>query len=135
MTGRILIVDADPDILRTLSRGLTRRHYDVVCASNADSAYTTLQNQQIDVMVLDLLMPQIAGDALALAITRKWPRMLGRVILMSGDPSRHEDLKLQGAPFPFLFKPFSFDELCRQIETIERAMAPPLRNGTTDRRT
>jgi len=69
VTARILIVDDDPDILRTLTRGLERRHYHVVCAAQADSAYTILENQQVDVVVLDLLMPQIAGEALALAIT------------------------------------------------------------------
>ena len=111
MTQRILIVDDDPDILRTLTRGLERRHYDVVCAAQADSAYTVLENQQVDVVVLDLLMPQIAGEALALAITSKWPRMVGRIILMSGDPTRGEQLKLKGAPFPFLAKPFSFDQV------------------------
>jgi len=132
VTARILIVDDDPDILRTLTRGLERRHYHVVCAAQADSAYTILENQQVDVVVLDLLMPQIAGEALALAITSKWPRMLGRIILMSGDPTRGEQLKLKGAPFPFLAKPFSFDQLCRMIETIEHKNADRPRNGTTD---
>lgn len=135
MTSRILVVDDDPDVLRTLARGLERRHYEVVCASGADSAYTILENQHVDVAVLDLLMQQIAGEALALAITRKWPRMVGRIVLMSGDPSRGEYLKLKGAPFPFLAKPFSFDQLCRLIETIEHENADHLRNGTTDRRT
>ena len=134
MTQRILIVDDDPDILRTLTRGLERRHYEVVCAAKADSAYSVLENQHIDAVVLDLLMPQIAGDVLALAIIRKWPRMVGRIILMSGDPSRGEQLKLRGAPFPFLAKPFTFDQLCRLIETIERKNADHPRNGTTDGR-
>lgn len=134
MTLRVLIVDDDPDILRTLTRGLERRHYDVICAAKADSAYTVLENQTVDIVILDLLMPQIAGDALALAITRKWPRMVGRIILMSGDPSRREHLKLKGAPFPFLSKPFSFDQLCHLIETIEHKEADHPRNGTIDRR-
>jgi len=135
MTLRILLVDDDPDILRTLTRGLERRHYEVVCAARADSAYTILENQQVDVAVLDLLLPQISGEALALAITRKWPRMVGRIILMSGDPSRGENLKLKGAPFPFLSKPFSFDQLCGLIETVEHKNADHSRNGTTDGRT
>ena len=58
MTLRILIVDDDPDILRTLTRGLERRSYQVVCAAKADSAYAILENQHIDIVVLDLLMPQ-----------------------------------------------------------------------------
>jgi two-component system KDP operon response regulator KdpE len=134
MTRRILVVDDDPDILRTLTRGLERRHYEVVCAAKADSAYTILENQHIDVVVLEVLMPHVSGDVLALAITRKWPRMVGRIILMSGDPSRGEQLKLRGAPFPFLAKPFTFDQLCGLIETIERKNADPPRNGTTDGR-
>ena len=132
MTPRILIVDDDPDILRTLTRGLERRSYQVVCAAKADSAYAILENQHIDIVVLDLLMPQIAGEALALAITSKWPRMIGRIILMSGDRSRGEQLKLKGASFPFLAKPFSFDQLCHLIEILEHKNVDHPRNGTTD---
>ncbi len=132
MTRRILIVDDDPDILRTLTRGLERRGYHVACAAKPDSAYTILENQHVDLVVLDLVMPQIAGEALALAITSKWPRMVGHIILMSGDPSRGEQLKLKGAPFPFLAKPFSFDQLCSLIETIAHQNVDRPRNGTTD---
>lgn len=132
MTPCILIVDDDPDILRTLTRGLERRHYQVVCAAKADSAYAILENQHVDIVVIDLLMPQIAGEALALAITSRWPRMVGRIILMSGDPSRGEQLKLKGAAFPFLAKPFSFDQLCHLIETLEHKNTDHPRNGTTD---
>lgn len=60
----------------------------------ADSAYAILEGQPIDVIVLDLLIPQISRGTLALAITRRWPRLLGRVVFMSGEPSRIERLEL-----------------------------------------
>ena len=37
-------------------------------------------------MLLDLRLPQMSGDTFFLAILRRWPRLPGRVILMSGDP-------------------------------------------------
>ncbi len=45
MTPQILVVEDDPDILRTLSRGLVRWGYQVVCAAAADSAYAILEGQ------------------------------------------------------------------------------------------
>jgi len=129
---QVLVVDDDPDVLRTLGRGLGHKGYAVLCAAAADSAYTILENQRIDVVVLDLIIPQIPGDTLALAITRRWPRMVGRVVLMSGDPSRIERLQLHGTSFPSLSKPFSLDQLCQLIETILQRDKDHRRDGTTD---
>ena len=132
MSPLILIVDDDPDVLRVLSRGLTRRGYRVLCASAADSAYASLESEPIDAVVLDVFIPQMTGDTLALAITRHWPRLVGRVLLMSGDPARLERLQLHGNNFPTLAKPFSVAELADRLASMLTRRVDKRRDGTTN---
>lgn len=61
----------------------------------------------------------MAGDALYLAIVRRWPEMRGRVILMSGDPWSHQEtwpVDLQTCPI--LSKPFTLDVLARTVAGV-----------------
>jgi len=83
---RVLIIDDEPGVRRTLERALRGHHYEVVSVGDTNSAYQVLGETSFDVVLLDLRLPQISGDAFFLAIVRQWPRLLGRVILMSGDP-------------------------------------------------
>ncbi len=135
MNPCVLVVDDDPSVLRTLERGLKRRGYDVMCASTADTAYGLLEDPRIDIVLLDLWMPQISGDALAVAIAHRWPRMKGRVILMSGDPNLLERHREQGLDYPILAKPFSFAQVYQLIEFIHQQNQPQPRNGTTNEST
>ena len=86
VSARILIVDDEPALRRTLERALTSFDYEVVAVADPHSAYQVLDESRFDLVLLDLRLPQMAGDTFFLAIIRRWPRLLGRVILMSGDP-------------------------------------------------
>ena len=132
MNLRVLVVDDDPSILRTLERGLKRRGYEVMCAATADAAYGQLEDPRVDIVLLDLWMPQISGDALAVAIAHRWPRMKGRVIIMSGDPNLLERHREQGSEYPILAKPFSFAQVYELIEFVHQRNLQHTRNGTTN---
>lgn len=115
---RVLIVDDEPAVRRTLERAL-RGHYEVVSAGDPNSAYQVLGDSTFDVVLLDLRLPQISGDAFFLAITRQWPRLLGRVILMSGDPLPLEpDWPIELAGCPVLHKPFSLATLMTTVSGV-----------------
>lgn len=112
MSARILIVDDEPSMRRTLERALTSVHYHVVSAADPHSAYLMLDESRFDLVLLDLRLPQMAGDIFFLAIVRRWPRLLGRVILMSGDPPvEHPDWPAELSGCPILSKPFTLDDL------------------------
>lgn len=116
MTARILIVDDEPSLRRTLQRALTTYKYEVVAVADPNSAYQLLSESTFDLVLLDLRLPQMAGDTFFLAIVRRWPRLLGRVILMSGDPwSAMDDGPPELAGCPVLPKPFSLEALVRLV--------------------
>jgi DNA-binding NtrC family response regulator len=119
MTARILVVDDEPSLRRTLERALTSFHYQVVSVADPHSAYLMLDESRFDLVLLDLRLPQMAGDTFFLAIVRRWPRLLGRVILMSGDPpSQHPDWPTELLGCPILSKPFTLDSLVKLVGTV-----------------
>jgi DNA-binding response OmpR family regulator len=119
VSARILIVDDEPSLRRTLERALTSYHYEVVSVADPHSAYLMLDESRFDLVLLDLRLPQMAGDTFFLAIVRRWPRLLGRVILMSGDPPAvHPDWPAELVGCPILTKPFSLDSLVKLVGTV-----------------
>ena len=119
MTARILIVDDEPALRRTLERALIGNHYEVVSVADPNSAYQMLSEMTFDLLLLDLRLPQIGGDTLFLAIIRQWPRLRDRVILMSGDPwSEQMDWPKELVSCPILAKPFTLDTLTKTVRAV-----------------
>jgi DNA-binding response OmpR family regulator len=119
VTIRILIVDDEPGLRRTLERALTSQHYDVVAVADPNSAYQMLSETTFDLVLLDLRLPQIGGDTLYLAIVRQWPRLRDRVILMSGDPwSEQVDWPKELLSCAILAKPFSLETLKKTVSAV-----------------
>ena len=116
---RVLIIDDEPGVRRTLERALRGHHYEVVSVGDPNSAYQVLGETSFDLVLLDLRLPQISGDAFFLAIVRQWPRLLGRVILMSGDPLPPQpDWPIELAGCRVLHKPFSLDTLMTTVSAV-----------------
>jgi DNA-binding NtrC family response regulator len=132
VSARILVVDDEPSLRRTLERALTSFDYQVVAVADPHSAYLSLDESRFDLVLLDLRLPQMAGDTFFLAIVRRWPRLLGRVILMSGDPpSAHQDWPTELTDCPILPKPFTLDSLLQLVGTVlaQAAAKSDLREG------
>ncbi|MEP6571076.1 MAG: response regulator [Gemmatimonadota bacterium] len=127
MKRRILVVDDDAQIRHALIRALERQQYEVISAAGGDSAYAVLSETHVDLVLLDLVMPQMSGDALFLAIIRRWPALRGRVILISGDiHSSRDQWPAELKACRVLEKPFGLAELYRAVELalIEEELPP-----------
>jgi DNA-binding NtrC family response regulator len=130
--ARILIVDDEVGLRRALERALASYHYEVVSVADPHSAYEVLGESTFDLVLLDLRLPLMAGDAFFLAIVRRWPRLLNRVILMSGDPmSAQPDWPDELRGCPILPKPFSLDALAKLVSVVlaQADTTPELREG------
>jgi two-component system, NtrC family, response regulator AtoC len=119
VSAHILVVDDEPCLRRTLERALTSFGYKVLSVADPHSAYLMLDESRFDLVLLDLRLPQMAGDTFFLAMVRRWPRLLGRVILMSGDPpSEHAEWPAELVGCPMLSKPFTLDSLVELVKTV-----------------
>jgi CheY-like chemotaxis protein len=115
VSRRILIVDDEVALRRTLERALRGIGCEVVSAGDAHLAYELLDETDVDLILLDLHLPQMSGATFYLALTRRWPRLADRIVLMTGDTfaeKEHWPEDLQRCPL--LLKPFTL-ELLRTV--------------------
>jgi DNA-binding response OmpR family regulator len=120
---RVLIVDDEAALRRTLERVLREMGYDVVTAADPQLAYEVLHETDVDLVLLDLHMPQMSGDTFFVALIRRWPRLAERIVLMTGDSFAEMDhWPLELRVCPLLLKPFTLEMLrATLVATRERA--------------
>ena len=62
---KILIVDDEPDVLSVLGKSLSVEGYSVITADNGAGAITKAKSEQPDLIILDILLPDIDGGKVA----------------------------------------------------------------------
>ena len=134
MTPRILIVDDEPSLRKALERALRDLAYEVATVGEPDLAYELLGAGGFDLVLLDVNLGQMSGDALFLALVRRSPDLARRVILMSGDPwAVKDDWPADLQRCPLLTKPFSLETLATTVvatlAAADAATARRKRNG------
>lgn len=82
----ILIVDDDGDLRQMLERLLVLKGHTVSSAGNGRSAISIVENQAIDLVLTDILMPDMDGYELIAALRKK--ALPPRIIAMSGGSGR-----------------------------------------------
>lgn len=117
MNGKVLIVEDQDYIAELLKDVFEIYQIDAVCALDGHSALALLQKEAIDLLVLDLSLPDINGIELYHKIVVTHPQLTNRVIFMSGyDPEGYFDQFLKVNPVKFLPKPFTINEIRALIE-------------------
>src|SRR5215216_30089 len=109
--GKILVVDDSPTDLAVMTTPLRRDGYSVVTASSGEEALVQLEQETIDLVLLDVIMPGINGFQLCRSLRRdpRWAQMpIVLVTSKNQDSDRHWGLK-QGAT-DYLSKPFSREQ-------------------------
>ena len=82
--GRVLVVDDEPQIRRALDR-LLGSTYEVSPSSNgAEALARLLAGETFDVILCDLLMPQMTGIELYEEMERRWPDQAARAVFLTG---------------------------------------------------
>ena len=116
-TGKILIVD-DEDAIRNISHLILTNHgYDVVEAENAKKALKIIEEENIDVVVSDVIMPDMDGYELAHIIHYKYPHI--KIQLCSGfADARGLSVTNESLFNKLLQKPFSSQELLQSIKDL-----------------
>jgi two-component system response regulator HydG len=108
--SRVLLVDDDPEMARTLADGLADRGYQAVAVQSGQEAIHRLSTEPVDAIVTDLRMPSVDGMAV-LAASRKLDPYRPVIVMTaySAIDSAVESIR-QGA-YHYLTKPFKQDEL------------------------
>ena len=119
MAETILAVDDDIDILELVEASLTADGFDVITASDGRSALESAKDHAPDLILLDLMMPEMDGFEVierlkSDAATRTIP-----VIMLTAKAQTHEKIHgLRSGADDYITKPFQLDELTARIEAV-----------------
>jgi two-component system KDP operon response regulator KdpE len=121
--SRILVVDDDPVLQRTLRINLRARGHEVLLAGNGRQAVSTFLADQPDLVVLDLGLPDLDGVEV---LRQLRTRSAVPVIVLSARQEADDKVEaLDEGADDYVSKPFSMDELMARVRVA-------LRRGTTE---
>jgi CheY-like chemotaxis protein len=110
----VLIVDDDPQILRLVENMLGPRKVNVVVAPRASEALAICERQSVDLLISDIVMPEMDGQKLAERVLKLHPEVA--VLLMSGYAK--ESPLTRNSRVRFLRKPFFPSDLLRSLREL-----------------
>ena len=115
----ILLVDDDAELAETLKIVLEAHNFVVAVQPNGAAALRELQAIDYDVILCDMLMPELAGDLFYLAVKKLKPELTDRFIFVTGNA---EDPKVESFLHSIdalvLYKPVLMVELVEMISLV-----------------
>jgi two-component system KDP operon response regulator KdpE len=120
--SRVLVVDDEPQIRRTLAINLRARGYQVDLAATGEEALKAAADQQPDVVVLDLGLPGIDGLQVIQGL-RGWTRV-PIIVLSVREREADKVAALDAGADDYVTKPFGFNELLARLRAAVRRATP-----------
>lgn len=117
----VLVVEDDASIRRLVKMVLQREGYRVEVAADGVEAVLKLGLAEYDVIILDLMMPNLDGFAFMSTMADVDPDRLRRVIVTSAASPGVIKERMKGTPFDLLPKPFDIDQLADRVRACVAA--------------
>jgi two-component system phosphate regulon response regulator PhoB len=133
MSSNILVVEDEPAIQELIAINLEHAGHSVIRAHTAAAAEALIREVKPDLIVLDWMLPDVAGTALARKL-RADPRSKDIPIIMLTARAQERD-KIEGLEAgadDYITKPFSPKELMARIKAVLRRRAPQLTDDAID---
>ena len=118
---RILIVEDEPDLLRSLAQALREEGYAVDSAADGEDGWFKAESYDYDAVVLDVMLPHIDGWEILkrLRKTKKTPVLM----LTARDQTRDRVRGLDTGADDYVVKPFDLPELFARLRALIRRSA------------
>lgn len=122
MKKTLLVVDDEPEFLRTLATNLRGAGYAVDTATTVATALSAAKANQFDAVVLDLVLPDGSGTDVCTGL-RRWSDVPIVVVSAVGEEREKVDALDAGAD-DYVVKPFALAELLARLRAVLRRVAP-----------
>jgi two-component system, OmpR family, KDP operon response regulator KdpE len=119
---RVLIVEDDPNIVDLIRSNLAVRGFDTFVSTDGSKALTLLETEQPDMVLLDLMLPEVDGFELCRQIRERSPVAIIVVSARGGERDKVTALNM-GAD-DYMTKPFGIEELLARILATLRRTRP-----------
>jgi CheY-like chemotaxis protein len=118
----ILVVDDEPSFTRAVAALLRRNGHTVDTAGHGELALALLQGRRYDILLCDLLMPNLNGPTFYGILQSQYPSLCQRVIFLTGDSMRVESMAfLEECGQAWLAKPCRIAAIRSTMEQVLRA--------------
>ena len=116
--ARLLIIEDNEEVLRSLKKYFSKKNYDVVTASNGLDGLKTFEGNPdgFDLIITDLVMPNISGVAIISMVKKKSPST--PVIAITGWGEHPEALATEAHADLVLEKPIELDRMDQFINDL-----------------
>ncbi len=114
--GTILVVDDEPSLVRLASQILTKQGYKVIKANSAEEALDHLKQNSVDLLLSDIIMPDMGGFELANIVQKKYPNI--KIQLASGFTSETHLKENEYLGNKILAKPYNKKGLITRVKDI-----------------
>jgi len=116
---RILLVEDDELLGDGIRSGLTQYQYNVDWVKNGMAAWSSLQSEYFDMVILDLGLPKLSGEELLKNM--RSANITTPVIILTARDNMADLIKgLDTGADDYIVKPFDLEELCARIRAIQR---------------
>ncbi|MDQ1424495.1 MAG: two-component system, OmpR family, operon response regulator KdpE [Acidimicrobiaceae bacterium] len=120
--SRVLCVDDEPQLLRTLGANLRARHYEVDLAMTGEQALLMAAESRPDVVILDLGLPGISGLEVIRRL-RRWTTV-PIVVLSARQGEADKIAALDAGADDYVAKPFGIGEFLARVRAALRRVVP-----------
>ena len=118
---RVLIVDDDPDILRLVSYNLKQAGFEAITADTGRKALETIQRRPPDLVILDLMLPDVDGmEVCRMLRGHESSRLIPIIMLTARGEEIDRVVGFELGADDYVMKPFSPRELVLRVKSILR---------------
>lgn len=115
---RILVVDDDEALVEILQKGLSLHGYSCEATKRAASALELIEKDSFDIMIADIIMPDMNGLELTKRVKRIRPEMI--IVVITGHIEDFPyDRAIEAGAADFIKKPFTIKELLARIRYVK----------------
>ncbi len=122
-----LIVEDEPALVELLRYNLIKEGYEVAIATDGEEALLTIEERQPDIVLLDWMLPKLAGIEVARRLRSKATTRNLPIIMLTARAEETDRIRgLDVGADDYMTKPFSMSELTARIRAVMRRIRPAL---------
>ena len=119
-SGKLLVVDDAPENIQLLDAVFSPRGYAVLSASSGKDALTKATTEDPDLVLLDVLMPEMDGYEVCRRLREEPSTRLLPVIMITASGNQEKVRALEAGADDFIQKPFDQSELLARVQSLLR---------------